>query len=536
MAIGDLESAQETYYENIILNKAEKDTANTISSLYSLGQLYSDQGDYEDALKCYLEIIGYVQSGVNLRPTTIALTDFELSEVYFKMKSYDKAMEIVEKGLEYIVKEKIAILESDFLLHKSAIYLAQNKIDSAEYIYKQLIELDKSAQDQHAIGNNQHLLAEIYTAKKKYKNAFVIYQKQYEGTDSSDLELRMSILNSFHELSKKMKDFESAYEYLLTYNEIKRQKELDRKRQKTAYLKVKYDSEQKEKDNSILAAEIVKKKAEHELLYVLITFISLFLLVLLGAFYQKGKYNKRLEAEVSKRTLNLQKSNERLNKSNKELDQFNRILSHDLKEPLRSIVGFSQLAKQEKSLSIKVKEYLAFVEMSGVQLSQLIQDVNTFQKANKIKPKQFSSIDIVDELVDIFNVLRRKYPDKPVTYEFAGTPKITIDSKILAPIFQNILDNAIKFNNQKEILININYTKKDQFHVFEIKDNGIGIDTQYHEKVFEMFKRLHNRKTYNGSGLGLSIAQKLVEKIDGDISVLTSSKTMGTTFSMSFPA
>jgi len=115
-----------------------------------------------------------------------------------------------------------------------------------------------------------------------------------------------------------------------------------------------------------------------------------------------------------KKTLNLRKSNAQLSEINEELDQFNRILSHDLKEPLRSIVGFSKLASKPGISSSKTKEYLEFVTNSGTQLHQLIQDVNTFQTVNNISNTEHDAINTPLVLDQIIRRLKESYPDKNI--------------------------------------------------------------------------------------------------------------------------
>jgi len=195
-----------------------------------------------------------------------------------------------------------------------------------------------------------------------YPEALGIYKTILSKADSSALDTQLSSYDKVHEICKKMGRFEAAYEYVLAHNEVKVKIEDDKKRQQTAYLKIKFDSEQKEKDNAILAAEIVKEQTQNKFLHTIVALISISLLILVGAFFQKKRYNNKLRKEVLKRTLNLRKSNAQLSKTNKELDEFNRILSHDLKEPLRSIVGFSKLASKVSNNPSKTNEYLGFVQ------------------------------------------------------------------------------------------------------------------------------------------------------------------------------
>lgn len=535
MTIGDYEAAQKIFYDNIELGRLANDTLIMISNLYSLGQLYSYDNDNQAAIKCFLQNIEYLKV-TKSRPTTIALNDFELCESYYESKDYDKALRVINRAFRnYLEKEKMNVLMTDFLFIKGDIYLAQNKIDSAQYVYEQLLKLNEDGNYGQTTTNNMELLAKLYVAKKAFPQAHQIYQEIVERLDSTNFKVRLSTFQNLHTLNKKMGRFEKAYNYLSLYNEVKYQVDEDAKRQKTAYLKIKYDSEQKEKENTILSAEIMKKQSEQKLLYGLIILFGLFFSILIWAFYQKNRYNKKLEADVEKRTLNLKKTNEKLSKVNKEVDEFNRILSHDLKEPLRSIVGFSQLASKEVGDAPKIKEYLAYITNGGIQLSELIEDVSTFRNASFIDVEKSNFKDIQIIIDNNLQIIQNKYTEKNIDLEYHELPKILVSTNIFDPIFNILFDNAVKYNTQQKVQIAINYRLKDQMHNFEIQDNGIGIAADYHRDVFHMFKRLNTRDVYNGSGLGLSIARKLIEKIDGNISILSSQKNKGSTFLLRFP-
>ncbi len=534
MSIGDLESAQQAYYENIDLAIQKKDTANLISSLYSLGQLYADEDDFEEAIKCFLQLVE-LQKTFYVRPTTIGLIDFELGETYAKAKDFDKALAVVERGLNYLEEENIQVLKVDFLLLKGDIFLEQTQIDSAEYIQEQLIALDQNTLDQHVIANIHLFQAELNTVKGSYPEALEIYSRIVESADSNDIHTKMLVNNQCHEVCKKMGVFELAYDYVLAYNEAKAKLEEDEKRQKTAYLKIKYDSEQKEKDNALLASEITKEKTQKKLLYALIALVTMSLFILFGAFFQNKKYNKELKSEVLKRTVNLRESNDQLSKVNKELDEFNRILSHDLKEPLRGIVGFSKLATKVVGNPPKTSEYLGFIERSGLQLSQLIQDIDTFHSINQVETTDKISVDVNKLIHNIVDQLKENYTDKTIEVECNELGRIVVVPKIINTIFRNLLANAVIFNVQQVVSIKVNYQLVDQTHRFEIEDNGIGIAPEYQNQIFGMFKRLNNRSLYSGSGLGLSITKSMVEKLNGEVSVLQSEEKKGSTFVIQFP-
>lgn len=536
MVLGDLEAAQKTYYTNLESAEVEKDTNSMMSSLYSLGQLYSDEDDYDSAIKCFSKILEY-DATFESKPMTIALTNLELGETYYNKKEYRKALEIVNNIFPYLEEQDLNLLLSDFLFYKGVNHLKLNEIDSARYVSEQFSKLDESIKDEYAKSIHLKFLGKLYTAQKMYGKALDIYKNRLEQVDSIDFVEKRAAYSNAHEICKEMGNFEGAYNYLLAYNDAKKQMDEDEKKQKTAYLKIKFDSEQKEKDNAILSAQIAKKQTQQKLLYAFMAILGLCLLGLFGAFYQKIRYNRKLETEVVKRTQSLKESNDKLVVLNKELDEFNRILSHDLREPLRDIIGFSQMGMKEVGDKPRAKEYLEFVVRGGKQLGQLINDVNNFQRQSKIVVEENIPIDFEAFIEKITYVIKQKYPDKDIQLVDSNLneiAKIVTDPQIITPVFQNIIDNAVKFNAHETVHIKINYYPKDEVHCFEIEDNGIGIKPEYYGKVFNMFARLNNKLNYSGSGLGLSLAKKLIEKVGGSISVLRSQVNQGSTFVVQF--
>jgi len=195
MAIGDLETAQRSYYQMIEEEKANRDTANMVNSLYSLGQLYTDQNNFDSAIK-YLSQINEFSKTIKIRPSTLALTNFELSEAYIGLKAYGKALETIDKTLDYLEGQQLDVLKSDLLLLKGNIYLNQNKIDSAQYVYEQLEFLDQSTKDQHNLYYNRMYLAKLYTAKQMYPEALAIYEDMVTYADTSDLKTQIDFMHS----------------------------------------------------------------------------------------------------------------------------------------------------------------------------------------------------------------------------------------------------------------------------------------------------------------------------------------------------
>lgn len=242
-----------------------------------------------------------------------------------------------------------------------------------------------------------------------------------------------------------------------------------------------------------------------------------------------------LELEVAKRTDNLNKSNKLLHDTNQELSEFNQILSHDLKEPARVIVSLSQLANKNRENPLKLQEQLSHVTDSAKQLSMLIDDVEKYRNIDQININKKEKVDIESMLQNIVEVCKEKYPKKELLLSTENLKAILVAPNLFKQLFTYLIDNACKFNNQDAVKIHVAHKSVNGQNTFTIKDNGIGIPKKFHQHVFERFKRLNLRNEYKGSGLGLSIAKKLIEKIQGSISILHSKEHEGTTIEIAFP-
>lgn len=219
-----------------------------------------------------------------------------------------------------------------------------------------------------------------------------------------------------------------------------------------------------------------------------------------------------------------------LERSNRELEQFAYIASHDLQEPLRMVGSYVQLIEQryKGKLDQDADEFIKYAVDGANRMKQLIVDLLNYSKINRQMPA--TELNLNDLLAEVLDNLKAIVLDSKANIVIEELPVITADKTQMVQVFQNLISNAIKFQPKGNLPeIKISAEKKVDEWLFSISDNGIGIDKRYHEKVFVIFRQLHSKAMYNGTGIGLAVVKKIVERHGGTI-WFESELGKGTTF------
>ncbi|MFC5623909.1 sensor histidine kinase [Algoriphagus winogradskyi] len=283
--------------------------------------------------------------------------------------------------------------------------------------------------------------------------------------------------------------------------------------------------------------------------------ISLFSITIgLVTFFSIYQYNKAQIVADNDRIIFQEKLKDQINlldESNKELEQFAYIASHDLQEPLRKITSFSDLLKEQYADKLEGdgELYLNRITAASIRMRRLITDLLEYSRAGKIENEQIKEVKLSKIISEMLEDVEVAIQDKSAKITLGNLPKVYGAETEYRQVFQNLISNSIKFSKpdtDPEISITAEeagldlvkkfptLTREKKYHLIKVSDNGIGFNKEYADRIFSIFQRLHGKKDYEGTGIGLSITRKIIEK-NGGVIFAESNPSEGATFNILLP-
>lgn len=228
--------------------------------------------------------------------------------------------------------------------------------------------------------------------------------------------------------------------------------------------------------------------------------------------------NQELEVRVQERTAELTEANTNLLHSNRELEQFAYVASHDLQEPLRAVNSYAQLLarKYEGNLDDKADKYLGYIREGATRMQQLITDLLELSRVGT-RGRALQPTPCEPVLCRVLEHLQVAIAQSNAIITHDPLPIVMGDETQLIQLFQNLISNAIKFRREQPPQVHICAVQQNNEWVFSVRDNGIGIEAEYFDRIFLIFQRLHGRSEYPGTGIGLAVCKKIVERHGGRI-------------------
>lgn len=236
---------------------------------------------------------------------------------------------------------------------------------------------------------------------------------------------------------------------------------------------------------------------------------------------QRRAQDLAAEVETRKKTESaLKATTVKLANSNNDLQQFAYVASHDLQEPLRAVVGFLTLLERrlKDTLESDTKEWLTHAVDGGQRMRTLVNDLLSYSRVDSQGQALIEDVDLNEAVKGATTNLRASLEETGALITVPDLPKVTGDKTQLTQLFQNLIGNALKYRNPgNKPVIDIGTRREGQKWIFSVKDNGIGFDMEHSKRIFVIFQRLHSRSDHPGTGIGLALCKRIIERHGGDI-------------------
>jgi signal transduction histidine kinase len=245
---------------------------------------------------------------------------------------------------------------------------------------------------------------------------------------------------------------------------------------------------------------------------------------------------RHAEEELAQKVEELAQKVEELARSNRDLEQFAHVASHDLQEPLRMVVAYSQLLAERYrgKLDADADKYVNYAVEGATRMQSLILDLLAFSRAGR-QETESRSTDCNKVVATAIKNLQTAILESKAVIKYGRLPSVMANRSQLQHVFQNLIENAIKFRSSESLVVEISAKKQGTAWMLSVADNGIGILAEYAKSIFIIFQRLHARTEYPGNGIGLTICKKIIERYGGEIEALPN-EGRGTIFRFTLPA
>ena len=525
---GDYQQASKYFFDALYIREVINDELGLSRSYNNIGNLFFLQKNYKEALKYYSDGLEIRKS---LKDSTGLIYSYNnLGDVFVKQELPDEAKGNYFRALEIAKEMKHTRGEAFVLYNLGTLYESIGKRDSAIILLNQSMRIADANNDDGQVSKNLVQLAAIDIEQGLYSEAIPKALKARKVSEA--LGAKPVLAESCEKLATAFAgngQYEEAYKENLIFNKLS--KELSNAEIEKTLKEVQYNYE--DAREKLTLSERVRKLSANALILLVITLLMALIAALsIWVRYRSQRKNNKL---LQQNNQYIKEQNEALLRSNSALEQFAYVASHDLKEPLRNINTYSFLLSENLKGDAKdtAKEYLGLISEGAGHMNDLLQGILAYSRLTQNTHALNEVVDLNHALEKVKETLGNIIQEKKVTIESDFLPTIRSNKMQIYQLFQNLISNAIKFNDKEQPLIQIRYWKEADGHHFEFKDNGIGFDEKYKEKIFQIFQRLEGRK-YAGTGVGMAICRNIVEQHHGDISV-TSTPGIGTSFFIHLP-
>lgn len=470
------------------------------NSLINTATIYANLFNYDEALERYQSALKDFDDILDSNTKVIIFNN--IGNIYYTQGELIECLRYFNQSLDLSKNIGYKVMELHSLTQISRVLVAQGHYDRA---------LEKAEEAQFIVdelggnvdGRQINLLnkGNIFFHKGDNKTALklvsrgIVAAKNIKDTVSEIRGYRLMA-----NIYEKAENYKKAYEYHVVYAQAQESFSKERRLRQTIDLEIRHSLKQKEKEIELLT--------------------------------QKNNYQSLLIKQGEQ----INQQNEQLKEVNEELRQFAYVASHDLKEPLRMIGSYAQLLKVKfgKKAEGEDQLYFNFLTDGVKRMKNLLDDLLRYATVGK-QDIEHSTVDLNEVFQIVIENLMVSIDENQALIEADTLPTLSTNERMMSQLLQNLISNAIKFKKANEQpLIKVKYEYKQGSHLFEVSDNGIGIAKEYQERIFVIFQRLHKKTEYEGTGIGLSICQKIVKRLGGEL-WLESEKGKGTSFFFTLP-
>jgi len=533
LTMGNYEEAYSYRLQILKVYEQLKNNEGIYSTYYNIGSIFFYQENFPQALEYYKQANQMAEAAKD--SSIIYRSLAAMGSVYGELKDNEKSLAYNIQSLN--MAENMGFqMGIAYAAHNVGLnYSLQSKLDTALTYLQQSLNLMQASKDKFGEANCLQAISSIYTKNQDYNQAIAYLEKalaihQQLGDRSRVREIYRDLSTAYFNEGKPIK----AYQVQKGYIELRDSLVKEETMQQMANLKQTYELEKKESEKQIA---IMQKEQQIDRMYRYAGLLGLAVLMLVAwLFYSRYQEQTNMNKLLAQKNEEIQHQNNKLATSNRELEQFAYIASHDLKEPLRNIGGFTSLLERryiEKG-DEDAKDFMRFISGSVNHMHKLLTDLLAYSRIGMQEDDHTELLDLNDILKQVssnYQTVIKKYNVQIIS---TNLPIIHANRIQMIQLFQNLVGNAIKFKSEEAPEIHIHCAENAKEFTISVKDNGIGMEQEYTDKIFIIFQRLHNRTKYEGTGIGLSICKKIVEQHHGKIWVESQSGD-GSTFYFSLP-
>jgi signal transduction histidine kinase/predicted negative regulator of RcsB-dependent stress response len=495
----DFKTAMGYFIEALELARSLNYRQSIANSYINIGTIYAHLQNHDEALKRYTNIVESYEDV--LEKNTMAIVYNNIGNINARNNDTTEAKKHFEKALALATEIQYQEMIALSLTQLSRVHRSESNTTEALIYAEEARQLIVDLGDINGRQINLINLGQLHYDLGDFDSAIQLTEDGLETSLTAEDDLNtMKAYQLLADIYAHLKDFEKAYLYQFSFTQLHEKVSSEQRNLQAIDIEIRYEI--KEKQSQI---EQLQKENEYQ-----------------GQLLEQGK--------------KISKQNTELSQANEELQQFAYVVSHDLKEPLRMIASYIQLIMRRlpKNQSEDIDAYSGFINEGATRMNLLLDGLLQYATIGKENEEEdeMNITEIIEYAMFNLKLLTRETETDITVGEM---PILRIIPSRLAQVFQNLLSNGIKFRkSDTQPIINITCERRKNDFLFKVADNGIGISAEHRERIFVIFQRLHTRAQYDGTGIGLSICQKVITRLGGDIWA-EGELGVGTTFCFTLP-